>query len=196
MESRAPEAQKIDPNSQRTPNLEAFREFCLVDPQLAGSTTERHVNRISKFLHGDPREYTKQDLRTYLMEIKKTMSASTYKNQLASLKKYFGDYLGMCHLVDSFKYLSKSFSPISVPSKSELQASYEAVESPRDRALSNFRKLRLAAFRNALSRIPTFRVRDPIWRCSSISPVHLQAIEPRSGLPRIDCRIPLSEIFA
>ena len=133
--SRAPEAQKIDLNSQRTPNLEAFREFCLVDLQLAESTTERHVNRIQKLLDRDPREYTKQDLRTYLMEIKKTKSASTYKNQLASLKKYFGDYLGMEHLVDSFKYPSKGFNPISVPSKAELQAFYQALERPRDKAL-------------------------------------------------------------
>ena len=114
--SRASEAQKIDLNSQITPNLKAFREFCLVDLQLAESTTERHVNRIERFLVGDPREYTKQDLRAFLMEIKKTMSASTYKNRLASFKRYFGDYLGMEHLVDNFKYPSKSFSPISVPS--------------------------------------------------------------------------------
>ena len=69
------------------------------------------------------------------MEIKKTMSASTYKNQLASLKKYFGDYLGMEHLVDSFKYPSRTFNPISVPSKEQLQAFYQTLESPRDKAL-------------------------------------------------------------
>jgi len=133
--SRAPEAQKIDPNSQRSPNMQAFREFCLVDLQLAESTTERHVNRIQKFLDRDPREYTKQDLRAHLIKVKRTVSASTYKNRLASLKKYFGNYLGMEHLVDSFKYPSKSFRPILVPSKAKLQAFYEALERPRDRAL-------------------------------------------------------------
>ncbi len=69
------------------------------------------------------------------MGIKKTMSASTYKNGPASFKKYSGIYLGMEHPVDSFKYPSKDSSPISAPSKVELQSPYTTLESPRDKAL-------------------------------------------------------------
>jgi len=127
---------KIDPNSKINPNLQAFRDFCLIDLQLAESTTERHVHRIRKLLRNrDPREYTKQDLRAHLMMVKEKMSASAYKNELASLKKFFGNYLGMPQLVSSFKYPRQGFKPISVPSKAELQVFYEALERPRDKAL-------------------------------------------------------------
>jgi integrase/recombinase XerD len=116
-------------------NLQDFRECCLIDLQLAESTTERHVNRIRKLLKkGELKEYTKQDLRTHLMKVKEKMSASAYKNELASLKKFFGDYLGMPHLVDSFKYPRQGFRPISVPSKTELKAFYKTLESLRDKA--------------------------------------------------------------
>jgi integrase len=69
------------------------------------------------------------------MKVKEKVSASAYKNELASLKKFFGDYLGMHHLVDSFKYPRQNFKPISAPSKPQLQAFYKALETPRARAL-------------------------------------------------------------
>ena len=67
-----------------------------------------------------------------MKEIKKNSEPSTYKNELASLKRFYRDYLGMADVVSSFKFPSRSFKPIIVPSKEELQRFYAALKTLRD----------------------------------------------------------------
>ncbi len=69
------------------------------------------------------------------MSIKESMAPSTYKNILASLKRFYRDFLGIQNLVNTFKFPELNFKPIKVPNKAELQAFYKALETPRARAL-------------------------------------------------------------
>jgi len=136
--SQAPEARELTKFSHRAPDLNAFREFCLVDLQLGKSTTEYHLNRIRRLpkrLGKDILRVTTEDLRTYLMKIKESMDSSTYKNELASLKRFYGDFLGMEYLVKTFKYPKLGIKPIIVPSKHDLQIFYQNLKTARDRAL-------------------------------------------------------------
>jgi len=110
----------------------------MVDLQLTESTAELHARLIKKHLEAirkEPTTITKEDLRTYLMSIKESMAPSTYKNILASLKRFYRDFLGMQELVETFKFPQLNFKPIKVPSKAELQAFYKALKTPRARAL-------------------------------------------------------------
>jgi len=106
--------------------------------QLTESTAELHARLIKKHLEAirkKPRAVTKEDLRTYLMSIKESMAPSTYKNILASLKRFYRDFLGIQNLVNTFKFPELNFKPIKVPNKAELQAFYKALKAPRAQAL-------------------------------------------------------------
>jgi integrase/recombinase XerD len=121
-----------------SPSLGAFSKFCIVDLQLTKNTAKLHERLIERHLdviNKDPRTVTQEDLRTYLMTIKENMAHSTYKNNLASLKRYYRDFLGMQGLVESFKFPEIAFKPIKVPSKAELQSFFKALQSSRARAL-------------------------------------------------------------
>jgi integrase len=110
----------------------------MVDLQLTENTAELHARLIKKHLEAirkKSRAVTKEDLRTYLMSIKESMAPSTYKNILASLKRFYRDFLGMKSLVESFKFPELAFKPIKVPSKSQLQSFYKALKTRGARAL-------------------------------------------------------------
>ena len=109
-----------------------------MDLQLTEGTSKLHVRLIKKFLeviHKEPRDVTKTELRQYLKSIKTSMAPSTYKNILASLKRYYRDFLGMKDLVNTFKFPELNFKPIKVPSKKDLAIFYQALKEPRDPAL-------------------------------------------------------------
>jgi hypothetical protein len=133
-----PRLSKIDLECQKSPNLGAFKDFCIVDLQLMESTAQVHTRIIKKFLgavHKHPKAVTREDLRKYLKSIKENMASYTYKNHLSALKRYYRDFLGMKYLVSSFKYPPKSFKPKKVPKKAELQTFYKALNTSRVRAL-------------------------------------------------------------
>jgi len=109
-----------------------------VDLQLTEGTSELHARLIKNFLKAirkEPREITKAELRQYLKSIKTSMAPSTYKNILASLKRYYRDFLDMKDLVQTFKFPRLNFKPIKVPSKKDLAIFYQALKGPRDQAL-------------------------------------------------------------
>lgn len=123
---------------QRVPNLDAFKDFCIVDLQLMESTAEVHTRLIKKFLktiQKAPNTVTREELREYLKPIKENMSAYTYKNNLAALKRFYRDFLGMKHLVNSFKYPTRNFILKRVSKKPELVSFFKALKSSRARAL-------------------------------------------------------------
>jgi len=105
--------------------------------QLTEGTSELHVRLIKKFLqaiHKKPGEVTKAELRQYLKSVKTSMAPSTYKNILASLKRFYRDFLGMKDL-ESFRFPEQGFKPIKVPTKKDLAIFYQALKGPRDPAL-------------------------------------------------------------
>ena len=107
--------------------------------QLTESTAELHARLIKNFLEvvrKEPGEVTRVELRQYLKSIKTRMASSTYKNILASLKRFYRDFLGLKDLVESFKFPQMNFKPIRVPPKKDLAIFYQALKNdPRDRAL-------------------------------------------------------------
>jgi len=136
--NRGPESPSLKIFRKRASNLDVFEGFCKIDLQLTESTAKLHVRLIRAFqkeIQKDSVEVTKQDLRNYLMMIKESMAASTYKNILAALKRFYRDYLGMKDLVETFKFPELGFKPIIVPSKTELQVFYKALETHRNKAL-------------------------------------------------------------
>jgi len=135
-ESREPESLRNACFSQKSLNLGDFKDFCVVDLGLAESTAKRHVERVEKLLEfvGDGKT-SRIEIRSYLKSVKEGWSSSKYRNVLASLVRFYRDYLGMKDVVDSFKFPSRSFKPITVPSKDQLQRFYQGLKSDRDRAL-------------------------------------------------------------
>jgi integrase len=129
------------PDSNRgpeSPSLIEFKDFCRVDLQLTEGTSELHARLIKNFLqvvHKGPRDITKADLRQYLKSTKISMAPSTYKNILASLKRFYRDFLGMKDLVESFRFPEQGFKPIKVPTKKDLAIFYQALKGRRDPAL-------------------------------------------------------------
>lgn len=108
----SPSLRKTDQNNQRSPNLSDFKDFCRVDLQLTEGTASLHARQIKKHLEAirkEPKAVTKEDLRAYLMSIKENMAPSTYKNILASLKRYYRDFLGKQDLVETFKFPELNF---------------------------------------------------------------------------------------
>jgi len=86
-------------------------------------------------VHKEPREITKVELREYLKSIKTSMAPSTYKNILASLKRFYRDFLGMKDLVESFRFPEQGFKPITVPTKNDLAIFYKTLNGRGNRAL-------------------------------------------------------------
>jgi integrase len=94
-----------------------------VDLQLMESTAEVHKRLIKKFLKAIqkvPNTVTREELREYLKTNQRNRAAYTYKNNLAALKRFYRDFLGMKNLVESFKYPTRKFKPKRVPKKAEL----------------------------------------------------------------------------
>jgi integrase len=106
--------------------------------QLTEGTSELHARLIKKHLEAickEPKVVTIEDLRAYLKNVKISMAPSTYKNILASLKRFYRDFLGMKDLVESFKFPEQDFKPIKVPTKRDLAIFYQALKGRRDPAL-------------------------------------------------------------
>jgi len=117
--------------------LETFRDFQLVDLQRSKKTAYEKVYYIRKFLAQlDKRlvDVTREDVRGYLKKLNRSSSA-TYKNTLAALKVFFRDFLDMPHVVETFRFPRGSFKPKHIPTKEDLQRFYEAIESPKMKAL-------------------------------------------------------------
>jgi integrase len=60
---------------------------------------------------------------------------TTYANQIKTLRRFFRDFLNKGHLVHSFKFPSIGYTPKIVPSKTQLQQFYTALDTNRDKAL-------------------------------------------------------------
>ena len=115
--------------------LSDFKTFCMVDLQLTEETAKIHGAQIRRFMAwlGD-RALSQGALREYLAQFNGN-SLCTYANVLKSLKVFCRDFLKKPELVESFRFPQAPFKPKTIPSKKELQQFYQALDSPKDKAL-------------------------------------------------------------
>ena len=99
---------------------------------------KRHCQNMKRVLRyvGKPVEKTnKNDLRVFLRGLKDRVDSSTYKNYLASMKRFYRDFLERKGLVDSFQFPTIEIKPKIIPKKKVLRQVYRELKTQRNRAL-------------------------------------------------------------
>jgi len=82
--------------------LESFKEFLLVDLRRSEKTAYEAVRYVRRFLEALNKDgVSREDVRQYLKQIS---GEATYRNTLASLKRFFRDYLEMPQIVATFRF--------------------------------------------------------------------------------------------
>jgi integrase len=117
--------------------LQAFHDYCIIDLQLQDVTACNHVRNVRRVIHHTrkfPQSISRSDLRSYLKTYL-SKHPTTYANQIKTLRRFFRDFLNKGHLVHSFKFPSIGYTPKIVPSKTQLQQFYTALDTNRDKAL-------------------------------------------------------------
>ncbi|PUA31038.1 MAG: hypothetical protein B9J98_08115, partial [Candidatus Terraquivivens tikiterensis] len=117
--------------------MKDFEDYLRVDRQLGEGTVIRHVmeiKRLFKTAKFDPLKATRLDIREYLKDFI-GKPANTYANILKALRVFYKDYLGRREVVEGFKFPSRPFNVISIPSKEDLQRFYRWLKEPLARAM-------------------------------------------------------------
>jgi integrase len=123
-------------NGRLSTYLEEFKDFLLVDLRRSKKTAVEQVRCVRRFLeslNGD--SVSREDMRQYLKQIS---GEATYRNTLASLKRFFRDFLEMPQIVQSFRFPPSQFKPKVIPSKEDLREFFEAIDSDIGKALFLF----------------------------------------------------------
>jgi site-specific recombinase XerD len=121
----------------RSKLLADFYDFCKVDLGLAEVTAKEYRRKMRRFFNaiGKPAIIiTTGDVRAYLKPLSNG-SANSYGNALKPIKRFFRDFMRMGEVVESFKFRKITLKPIIVPSKDQLKKFYQALRTPRARAL-------------------------------------------------------------
>ncbi len=106
-----------------------FVKFLKLQKSLTDKTIRDHLFVIQAFLvSGLP-------VDDFLLEIKETKSVSSYRNYVGTIKIYFRDYLKQPDMVSGYKLPSRPYRPKILPSKAELRKFYNALPSPRYKAV-------------------------------------------------------------
>jgi integrase/recombinase XerD len=137
--NRRPLARKAPeiPLENQEEMFERFYDFQIVDLRRAKRTAYEKVWFIRKLLKAikkNPNEITREDLRTFLKTLE-NYSAAYYKNALMALKVFFRDYQEKPELVESFKFPHQVYKPKHIVSREDLKIFYEAIETPKEKAL-------------------------------------------------------------
>jgi integrase/recombinase XerD len=117
--------------------FEDFRNFLLVDRQLEEGTVERHILELKRLFENaefNPLNATRLDIRNYL-KMFKDLPANSYANILKTLRVFYRDYLGRPEVIEGFKFPTRPFNAIAIPSKKELQEFYRWLKEPMAKAL-------------------------------------------------------------
>jgi len=120
--------------------LDSFREFCLVDLQLAKKTAKDalyFIREFTKIMAIDPRQATDDDVRQYLVSLN-GMSTSTYVHALSAFKHFFRDFLRKGEVVESFRFPPRPLVLKHIPTREQLQEFYDALEDDRSKAIFLF----------------------------------------------------------
>jgi integrase len=105
--------------------------------QQAPLTVKGHVRVIRRFLKAVNKpinQITREDVRRYLSTYL-NKHPSTYKNQLASLRRCLRDYLHKPELINGFRQPRVPLNLKPVPDKIKLRTFYNALPSLREKAL-------------------------------------------------------------
>jgi integrase len=137
--NRRPLARKAPelPFEDQKEMLQRFYDFQIVDLRRAKRTAYEKVwfiRKLLKTLKKNPNEITREDLRAFLKTLE-DYSAAYYKNALMAIKVFFRDYMEKPELVESFRFPHQVYKPKHIVSKEELRRFYEALETPKERAL-------------------------------------------------------------
>jgi integrase len=117
--------------------FQRFYDFQIVDLRRAKRTAYEKVwfiRKLLKTIKKKPNEITREDLRAFLKTLE-NYSAAYYKNALMALKVFFRDYMEKPELVESFRFPHQVYKPKHIVSKEQLKEFYEAIETPKERAL-------------------------------------------------------------
>ena len=138
--NRRPLARKApeeDSNQDLKQLMERFYDFQIVDLRRAKRTAYEKVwfiRKLLKTVNKNPNEVTREDLRAFLKTLE-SYSAAYYKNALMALKVFFRDYMEKPELVESFRFPHQPYKPKHIVSREELRRFYQAIETPKEKAL-------------------------------------------------------------
>ncbi|MGQ9596395.1 MAG: tyrosine-type recombinase/integrase [Thermoproteota archaeon] len=124
-------------NAENRRIFEGFRDYLFVDRQLGERTVERYIlelKRLFRISEFNPLKATKLDIRNYLKNLK-DIPANSYANVLKTLRVFYRDYLGRGEVIEGFRFPSRPFNAIIIPSKKDLQAFYHWLREPLAKAL-------------------------------------------------------------
>jgi len=124
-------------NVSRGKPLDDFHDFCKVDLGLAETTAKEYKRKMKRFFKAVDKpasSITTEDIRGYLKPLS-SGSANSYGNTLKPIKRFFRDYMKMGEVVESFRFRKIMLKPVVVPSKDQLKRFYQALRTPRARAL-------------------------------------------------------------
>ena len=92
-----------------------------------------YIKRFSKESTVQLESATSEDIREYLKSLK--VSSAQYKNILMALKVFFRDFMKRPEVVMSFRFPHQVYKPKHIVSKEDLRRFYEAIETPKEKAL-------------------------------------------------------------
>jgi integrase/recombinase XerD len=137
--NRRPLARKAPESAFKDQNelLVRFKDFQMVDLRRSKRTAYEKVwfiKKLLKTIEKKPNEITREDLRHFLKTLE-NYSAAYYKNALMALKVFFRDYMEKPDVVASFRFPHQVFKPKQIVSSEQVKQFYEALESPKEKAL-------------------------------------------------------------
>ncbi|RLF92550.1 hypothetical protein DRN52_07830 [Thermococci archaeon] len=99
--------------------LEDFRDYLTVERRLGKRTVERYMLEIRKLFRKarfDPLRAKRLEIRDYLRNFI-DKPANSYANVLKALRIFYRDYLGRGEVIEGFRFPSRPFKVVVIPSK-------------------------------------------------------------------------------
>jgi len=130
------ESLRKDPDASVDEIIDEYEKYGKTVLNRSQSTLDQHTRYIGRLLrHAEkpPTAIEEADIIEYV-ESEQPMSKSKNKNILSAFRVFFREYIDT-EVADGFKISNIGPKPTSVPTKQELQSFYEALDTPRDKAI-------------------------------------------------------------